>query len=59
MAARKIEIDVRKATADPGGSGRVRWHLPPPAPSTTELLGEGPSAAPAVVEVFHRLGVLP
>jgi electron transfer flavoprotein beta subunit len=32
--------------------------LPPPTPSSVEILGEGASAAPAVVDLFERLGVL-
>jgi electron transfer flavoprotein beta subunit len=58
MAARKIEVEVRKPTGTPSGSGRVRWHLPPPAPRSAEVLGEGPGAAPAVVDALQRMGVL-
>jgi electron transfer flavoprotein beta subunit len=32
--------------------------LPPPTPSAVQILGEGPEAAPAVVDVFEKLGVL-
>ena len=42
---------------EPVGSGRVRLSLPPPSPSTVEILGEGPEAAGAVVDLLHRLGV--
>lgn len=59
MAAKKIQVQVRAPVAAAAGSGRVRWHLPPPAPSTTEVLGTGPEAAPAVVDVLRRLAVLP
>jgi electron transfer flavoprotein beta subunit len=36
----------------------VRWHLPEEPPSASEVIGEGPEAAPAVVDLFERLGVL-
>jgi electron transfer flavoprotein beta subunit len=39
------------------GSGRVQLKLPPPSPSTVEILGEGPEAATAVVDLFEKLGV--
>ncbi len=41
----------------PGG-GRVRLVLPPPTPSAVQILGEGPEAAPAVVDLLEKLGVL-
>ena len=58
MAAKKIEIERRASMLAPQGSGRVRLRVPPPQPSTVEVLGEGPEAAPAVVDLFERLGVL-
>jgi electron transfer flavoprotein beta subunit len=57
MAAKKVEIEERSPSADPVGSHRVQLTLPPPAPSSVEILGEGPSAAAAVVDLFERLGV--
>jgi electron transfer flavoprotein beta subunit len=57
MAAKKIEIETRSATTTPVGSSRVRLTLPPPSPSTVEILGEGPEAAAAVVDLFERVGV--
>jgi electron transfer flavoprotein beta subunit len=32
--------------------------LPPPTPSAVQILGEGPEAAPAVVDLLEKLGVL-
>lgn len=58
MGAKKVEIERRTPTGEPTGSGRVRLSLPPPAPSTVQVLGEGPEAAPAVVDLFAALGVL-
>jgi electron transfer flavoprotein beta subunit len=57
MAAKKIEIETRKPSAQPVGSTRVQLRLPPPTPSTVQVLGEGPEAAPAVVDLFEKLGV--
>jgi electron transfer flavoprotein beta subunit len=57
MAAKKIEIETRAATTTPVGSSRVELKLPPPSPSSVEILGEGPEAAPAIVDLFEKLGV--
>jgi electron transfer flavoprotein beta subunit len=58
MKAKKVEIEERTPTAEPAGTGRVRLLLPPPAPSDVQVLGKGAEAAPAVVDVLERLGVL-
>lgn len=58
MKAKKVEIDVRQPTAEPVGPGRVRLLLPPPTPSDVQVLGKGAEAAPAVVDLLERLGVL-
>jgi electron transfer flavoprotein beta subunit len=57
MAAKKIEIEEREPVTTPAGSSRVQLTLPPPAPSSVEILGEGPAAAAAVVDLFEKLGV--
>ena len=57
MKAKKVEIETRSATREPVGSGRLRMTLPPPAHSTAQVLGEGPGAAVAVVDLLHDLGV--
>jgi electron transfer flavoprotein beta subunit len=57
MAAKRVEIEQRTPSADPVGSSRARLRLPPPAPSSVEILGEGPEAAAAVVDLFEKLGV--
>ncbi len=57
MKAKKIEVETRAATRTPVGGGRVRLTLPPPTPATAEVLGEGPEAAGAVVDLLQRLGV--
>lgn len=58
MAATKVELETRQPVSEPTGSGRVRWHLPEAPPASSELLGEGPETAPAVVDLLERLGVL-
>jgi electron transfer flavoprotein beta subunit len=57
MAAKKIQIEEREPVTAPAGSSRVQLTLPPPAPSSVEILGEGPAAAAAVVDLFEKLGV--
>jgi electron transfer flavoprotein beta subunit len=58
MKAKKAKIEVVAPRTEPRGSGRVRLTLPPAQPSTVEVLGEGPDAAPAVVDLLQRLGVV-
>jgi electron transfer flavoprotein beta subunit len=57
MKAKKIAIETRAVTQAPAGSSRLRLSLPPPSPSTVEVLGEGPEAAGSVVDLLQRLGV--
>lgn len=57
MKAKKATIDTRAPQHEPAGSGRVRLLLPPAQPSSVEVLGEGPGAAPAVVDLLQRMGV--
>lgn len=58
MKAKKVPIEERTPTGEPAGPGRVRLLLPPPRPSDVQILGKGPEAAPAVVDLLERLGVL-
>ena len=58
IKAKKVPIEERQPAAEPSGSARVRLTLPPPMPSAVQILGEGPAAAPAVVDVLEKLGVL-
>ncbi|SHK50703.1 electron transfer flavoprotein beta subunit [Pseudonocardia thermophila] len=57
MKAKKAPIDTRAPRSAPAGSGRVRLLLPPAQPSTVDVLGEGPQAAAAVVDLLERMGV--
>jgi electron transfer flavoprotein beta subunit len=58
MQAKKVQIEERTLIAEPRGPQRVKLLLPPPTPSSVQILGEGPAAAPAVVDLFEQLGVL-
>lgn len=58
MKARKVPIEQRPLAAEPRGPGRVRLLLPPPQPSDVQVLGQGAAAAPAVVDLLERLGVI-
>jgi electron transfer flavoprotein beta subunit len=58
LKAKKIPIEERQPASEPKGGGRVKMTLPPPTPSAVQILGEGPGAAPAVVDVLEKLGVL-
>ena len=58
MAAKKVQIETRQAVSTPVGASRVRLTLPPPAPANVRVLGEGPEAAAAAVDVLQELGVL-
>ena len=58
MKAKKVPVEERAPVAEPSGPKRVRLLLPPPAPSNVQVLGKGPEAAPAVVDLLERLGVL-
>jgi electron transfer flavoprotein beta subunit len=58
MKAKKAPIETIAAPAEPRGNGRVRLTLPPKRPSTVEILGRGPEAAPAVVDKLIEIGVV-
>jgi electron transfer flavoprotein beta subunit len=58
MRAKKVPVEERRPVAEPAGPQRVRLLLPPPAPSNVQVLGKGPEAPPAVVDLLERLGVL-
>jgi electron transfer flavoprotein beta subunit len=58
LKAKKVQVEERHPVAQPTGPARIRMTLPPPTPSSVQILGEGPAAAPAVVDVLERLGVL-
>ena len=57
MKAKKVEVETRQPSRPPVGSGRVTMTLPETISSNAALLGEGPGAAPAAVDLFEKLGV--
>ena len=57
MKAKKVKVEQVTPTREPVGSGRVRLTLPPAQPSQVTVLGEGPEAAGAVVDLLEKLGV--
>jgi electron transfer flavoprotein beta subunit len=58
MKAKRAPVDVVAPSVQPAGPGRVRLKLLPAQPSNVEILGEGPAAAPAVVDLLERIGVV-
>ena len=58
LASKKMAITVLDLEAAAGGQAMVRLHRPAEAVSETVILGHGPDAAPAVVDVLEELGVL-
>jgi len=58
MKAKKVAIEEVAASGTPVGPGRVRLKLPPVQPSQVEVLGDGPEAAGAVVDLLEKLGVV-
>jgi electron transfer flavoprotein beta subunit len=57
MKAKKVAIQEAQASFEPAGSGRLGLRLPEPAPSQVTILGKGPEAASAVVDLMQKLGV--
>ena len=57
LRAKKLEIATDRAGVARGRSAQERLVVPQEQGSHVELLGEGPAAAPRVVEVLKELGV--
>ena len=58
MRAKKKEIDRLQPVLRPGGLKTLKLKVPPDQGGTVEILGTGPQAAPAVVALLQRLGVV-
>ncbi|WP_226346683.1 electron transfer flavoprotein subunit beta/FixA family protein [Agilicoccus flavus] len=56
IKAKKAPLETVEPSAAPAGSGRQALRVPPPPPTQVEILGEGPAAAPRLVEVLTQLG---
>lgn len=58
LASKKAEVVTIEAAAEPGGQALVGLRQPAETESTTVMLGTGPDAAGAVVDLLDELGVL-
>jgi electron transfer flavoprotein beta subunit len=58
MKARKAPVETVSPQFTPRGSGRERLEIPAPPSSSVQILGEGPGAAAALVDVIERIGVV-
>ena len=58
LASKKLAITALDIDAGEGAQAMVRLHRPAETVSQTVILGDGPEAAPAVVDVLADLGVL-
>src|SRR5690625_3609683 len=58
MQAKRAALGTIMPKRDPVGSGRVRLTLPPEQPSSVQVLGQGPEAAPALVDILTEIGVI-
>jgi electron transfer flavoprotein beta subunit len=58
MKAKKVVVEEVVPTSVPAGSGRRTLTLPEAPPSQVALLGSGPEAAAAVVDLFEKIGVM-
>jgi electron transfer flavoprotein beta subunit len=59
LASKRVEVARVDVDESPGGQAMVRLRRPVERPSSTVILGHGPDAAPAVVDLLDELGVLP
>ena len=58
LASKKAEITFTTIESEPGTQEKVRLHQPEEKISETEILGDGPDAASAIVDLLDELGVL-
>ena len=58
LASKKLTITTMDLDAAEGGQAMVRLRRPTETVTQTVILGHGPEAAPAVVDVLEELGVL-
>ena len=58
MKAKRVAIEQREPRDELIGPSRVRLRLPEPPPSQVQILGTGPDAAGAVVDLLETLGVV-
>lgn len=58
LASKKAAIERVEVDETPGGQRMIQLRRPAETASTTVILGTGPEAAPAVVDLLEELGVL-
>ena len=58
LKAKKKTIEKINPPWNNGGLEKIRLKLPKEAEHQVEILGKGPEAAPKVVELFHKLGLV-
>ena len=58
MKAKRAPIVEYDAPEPGAGNPRIRLELPPEKTSSVTILGEGPEAAPALVDVLEEIGVI-
>ena len=58
LASKKVVVDRHESDAGEGGQQLVRLQRPAERVTATTILGHGPDAAPAVVDLLDELGVL-
>ena len=58
LASKKAAVTLLDVDVPAGGQATLRLVRPVERASTTMILGHGPDAAPAVVDLLDELGVL-
>lgn len=58
LASKKVPVDQRPVEVPAGGQQMLHLQPPPELASTTVMLGSGPDAAPAVVDLLVELGLV-
>ena len=58
LASKRVDVLRLTAAGDAGGQRMIRLRRPAAQSSSTVVLGHGPDAAPAIVDLLERLGVL-
>ena len=58
LASKKAELKTLEFSAENGNQKRNKLHRPEEQVSETVILGNGPEAAPAIVDLLEELGVL-
>lgn len=58
LASKKLAVDSVSSEAAPGGQTMIRLNRPEEKVSETIILGNGPEAAPKVIELLKELGLM-